>query len=104
MTGLQKCIATLGFLAIAVTTIMAPYRLELCLDVVGCTTHRVEGSLWDPPKEERNVLGVTGMTRRAVELQSGELGIWWAGIVIVTAFLIMLAAPRRSANRGDSDE
>jgi hypothetical protein len=36
----------------------------------------------------------------AARLDAGRLGLWWAGIALVTAAAVAIAAPRRGVARG----
>ena len=113
MNAAQKVIAVLGLLTIALTTCYAPYEFvgfdEIARMVNGDSyaqrsKYEVRGvihaPMWAAPSNDdaERAYFWQDSTRhkfpevQSVRLDSGRLALWWAGIVIVAAVAIIIAA------------
>lgn len=103
MTAAQKLIAVLGVVTIGVTSFFAPYRVQGHNELeriahdgrVDSYGYTVYASLWDSPRSGAYASDGSMNRMDDVQLDAGKMGLWWAGIIIVTALGIVLAAPRR---------
>ncbi len=107
MTTGQKWIVIVGLVAMALVTLVPPFRyvgssMEVeagrprFVPVTG-TLHR---AAWTPRPKSLTVPADTGrgidfIMIESIGLDDGRLGLWWAGIALVTLAAVALAAPRR---------
>jgi len=103
MTSNQKFVMTLGLVAMAATTIVAPYRWNghtSPYSAVGEAPRHgsTHAPLWAEPdsvlttlRNERGVYGGLPVAIDGVALDAGRLGLWWAGIAAVTLVLVVLS-------------
>lgn len=102
MNGAQKSILVLGVVALLASTFFVPYKWDgynaLRYGVTGEReiTHGSENApLWSPPTGPSDTASRAAFT--SVNLDAGQLAIWWGGIVLLTAAGIALASRKKEA-------
>lgn len=118
MTAVQKLLAACGLAAMALTLMAAPYHYIGSVPVVGgkYDPRRAEGTIyrragakvdrgiWVDPSDVDAVLPDSVKREYVIveqfRLDTGRLGLWWAGIAAVTIVAMVVAAPRRGAREG----
>ncbi len=110
MTTRQKWIVALGLVALALASVVPPFRyVGTAMEVDGgrprfvTVTGTIHRGAWMPAPKSIWVRPDTGgpsvdlIMVDSMRLDAGRLGLWWAGIALVTIAAVAIAAPRREA-------
>ena len=99
MNDFQRGVIVLAVLAILATLLYVPYRIEGNTGIgetsryASATIHK---GVWEPPAARSIEMVSMGGAGREVffvssaQMDAGQLGLWWFGILIVTAAAVLL--------------
>jgi hypothetical protein len=97
MNGTQKGILAIGALILLATAAFAPYRWkgyneerQIFTNVTEDLSGTVYAPMWSVPSPSYGP-GDSRAKVTSVRLDSGKVGLWWAGIALLTAVAVLLA-------------
>ena len=100
VTGAQKIIALAALVAIAATLLFAPhhYTAHNEISTIFARNETAAGTFyapaWSSAVPSETFAWNPNYRADSVQLDTGMLGMWWVGIVIVAAVAIVVASPR----------